>query len=229
MSITNHSSSYFGHLASNFVSSHVEEGFAKIFNFHVLRHGTALPYYFSIIENGADPSQGGKSTENLFLRTDIPLEAGEKKQTIENCQGHFFVFKDVLAFESVDKFLAIISDVFLTRCHAVFAAQAYAQEHMPDNKLYVIAQVIEALFTPRIRFMYREQEINDLFCEDPDYKPLALFTEHALPSERIGLTGIIKHATKEDFEHTPLLQKIYGIFQIILGVILTLCCLGLVT
>lgn len=223
------------HIASILVSSLVEEGLAKIFNFHVLRHGTCLPYYLDIIKNGADPSHGGKTTEAFFSTSKYvaDVDSKVKEEMVKDCKRRFFVFKDVLAFKSVNKILAIFSDIFLTRTHAVLSASGYVQKHEHKNKLvkaaHKTAHVIAALFTPRVRFMYRQEEIEKMFKEDPDYKPLALYTEEKLPSARIGLTGILNNATMEDFNKTSSLQKIYGIGQVVLGVGLTLCGLGAIT
>lgn len=234
--LKDHSPNLFAHLSTIFVSSHVEEGLAKIFNFHVLRHGTALPYYLDIIENGADPSYGGKTTENFISNTNfskIDVNSEQLNNMAANCKGRFFVFKDVLAFKSIEKIYAICSDIFLTRFHAVLSAKTYNKEYAPKNKalksLHKIAHVTMALFTPRIRFMYREQEVDALFQEDPDYKPLALYTEQKLPSDRIGLIGIVKHAKIDDLKGTPLLRMVYGVAQVALGVGLTVCGLGAIT
>lgn len=40
------------HLLTLPISSYVTEGLAKIFDFEVLRHGTSIPSYLSIIEKG---------------------------------------------------------------------------------------------------------------------------------------------------------------------------------
>lgn len=234
------------HLLTLPISSYVTEGLAKIFDFEVLRHGTSIPNYLSIIENGADPAYGGTGSTVILYNVDsdgISLEA-------ETCKGRFHVFKDsecVLAPHDNGKRGAYTSYRFPvvghiikrthTHFHAVLSGISYAKNI--DNKIVkIVASIflgIANFFSPKLRFIYRKSEIGTLenpgiFEDDPDYNNMAYRTNQKLPNDRIGLIGICKQATLADAKRAwkvnPL-NVLTGVGQVIVGIGLTIRGLGI--
>src|SRR5690349_4056357 len=83
---------YWGlHLATLPISTYITEGIAKICDFQIFRHGTSFPAYLDILKRGADPSYGGKTTQEAAFNEDTRRQA-------EACKDRFYLFKDSDAY-----------------------------------------------------------------------------------------------------------------------------------
>lgn len=212
------------HLSLLCVSNHVLAGVCKITGYEVLAHGTSWNSFLSILQNGADPSRGGETSE---------ASPGGGYSGLERIKGKFFVTKD----SETSRFSSNAIPLF-------HSALAYVKEYKKctqlDNKTLVplgtmIASVIAALFTPRIRFIYTLDEIHGteneaIFEDDPDYDGRAYRTSLVLPGSRIGWVGLAGHMNLEHvrahLQNNP--ERVaQGVVQVALGVLLTATGLGI--
>jgi len=230
------------HLVSLAVSRHVLSGLAKIAGYEVLMHGTSWSNYLSILQNGADPNRGGETTEACEI---LDINPEHKEKLITTAKGRCFVLKDTELFNIDHIFFSTLGSclisVFKTNMHATFA---YLREYKkltgldPSDTapLWVwIASAVAALFTPKVRYIYSLEEIHGrsgrpaIFQQDPNDDP-AYEAFQALPNDRIGLLGLIKHVEHERvFKH---IQEnpgkvALGVVEVAFGVLLTGTGLGI--
>lgn len=214
------------HLFTRPISTYVTEGLAKIYGFQVLRHGTAFPNYLNILKFGTDPNKGGSTV----YFGDVP----EKSDPVYR---RFHVFKD--SDNSLANCVPIVGHIIkraMPRVHATVSGISY----VIANSRYKIVQVVGGIFSgiahlffaPVLRFVYRKEELSELFEDDPDYGNLAFRTHQhvSLSNDRIDLVGLWRNATNEDakraWKECPL-QVIIGVIQLIIGAIFTLIGLGI--
>ena len=100
---------------------------------------------------------------------------------------------------------------------------AYSSE--TKNLGNTLLHFFKAIFTPKLKFIYSLDEIKPLFINDPDYgQEAAYLTTHSLPSDRIGLMGLMAHAEKRHvWNHiqTNPCKVVLGITQLALGIFLS--------
>jgi len=214
------------HLFALPISSHVTVGLAKMFGFEVLRHGTSYSNYFNILENGTDPNRGG-ATSSL----------GDGVKDNDPTYLRFHVFKD--SNNNLGYCVPFVGHIFkriMPNVHAAISGVSCGIESQNSVISRIFSCICHLFCSPTLRFVYRKEELDNLFEDDPDYGNLALRTRNdhpdgvSLPNDRIGLLGICKQAKFEDLKRAckenPLLVFI-GCIQLLLGLCLTFVGLGL--
>lgn len=245
----------FTHVLTQCISSHVLSGLCKISGYEILRHGTSWTNYKSILKTGVDLTQGGRTSEectgNFVTCTSIKLLLdGRSESTVTripkaqsslarnhhsiNAENKFYVFRDskfgvtknghtVLSRLTIPLFKrgAPINHSFLA-----YSAQYIKEDKDGEERGWMsIAALINALFTPKLKFIYSLEEIEGLFENDPDYgDEMAYRTSQALPNHRIGIIGLFTHANKvhvwEHIKKNPG-RCAQGVIQLVAGIFLT--------
>lgn len=212
------------HLLTLPISTFMVEGLAKVFNFEVLRHGTDLSSYLSILKNGANPSFGGAgaSCDNPTLQS--------------NSKGYFHVTKDT-ELPIQGHILKRMSP----RMYAALSGVYKIKKNSQENKVVLVAKVFFAyfsnlLFSPTLRFIFNKEEIHGsvvqpgIFENDPDSLGFAYRTKEKIGSNRIGIVALFKqiegNGAKEALTNHPG-RFIIGIAQLITGIFLTLIGVGI--
>lgn len=226
-------------IPSLFVSTHVTRGLCKILGYEALEHGTSFSNYISILKSGGDPGKGGETT-SLAMNDEVGKKA----------QNYFYVFRDSkisLAgivppdFEPQNGREKIGFSLMKSICRRSFPLYhiyySYIAEYMKKHpgeevpRWVKVVDMVRALFTPRVRFIYNLEEIQGAFEEDKDYNMgLAYRTREHLPNDRISLMGLFKHAkgdhVVQHIKNHPC-EVIKGIGQLAAGIFLTYSGLGL--
>jgi hypothetical protein len=217
------------HLLTLTVSSHVSRGLAKMSGFDVLYHGTCFPNMIGILKKGGLIQKGG-TTSGAFLN--------EQGELYESAKNRFYVFKDSEAYLEGStgfkgfclKHLGLKISPIL---HAALSGSALVKKnHSLCDKIKILAGAFLGIFTPRMKFFYRKQELHPRFENDPDYYGLAYFTRETIPNNRVSLAGFCFHAKSSDFRlqfKAKPLRAMGGLLQVITGVFLTVVGLGLLT
>lgn len=221
------------HLLTLPISTYVTEGLAKIFDLQVLRHGTSGKGYLGILRKGADPSCGGTgSCENEIL-------AEGQSSFVDKCRDKFHVFKDSESILDDGDFVSPTIGQIIKRTHPrilhTVSTGAGLANGIPWRVLRYPVKFISGILhffgCPAIRFVYRQEEIDKTFENDPDYHGMAYRTNQALPNTRIGLIGTLTQIETSDFKRAwnknPV-RVLGGVVQLVGGVALTLLGLGLV-
>lgn len=208
------------------VSTYVTEGIAKIAGFEVLRHGTSFPNYLNILKNGTDPLRGG-STSNF----------GAEADAFDPTYRRFHVFRD--SDNQLANRVPVVGHIFkrvMPRVHATISGVSYVAARTNYKIISIVGGIFSGIahlfLCPTMRFVYRKEELKDLFENDNDYGNLALKTypNVRLSNDRIGLMGLCQQVTKEDikstFQEHPF-QFLMGIIQLLVGIIFTTCGVGL--
>lgn len=229
------------------VSTYVTEGLAKIFDFEVLRHGTHFKAYNGILHEGADPNKGGSGSTAVmsaeYERRKKEVEYGGKTQMHttyikgqDECRNKFHVFKDSdallvtkklpdadgflqLDMNSAVPFVGHIGKRTAPRLFAVVSGVSRGQT-LPAK----VALGMINFFSPAIRYIYRPDEIQNTFENDPDFSNLAWRTTQKLPNHRIGLVGVLGQASFNDFRRAVTknpIRVLGGVVQLAAGVALT--------
>jgi hypothetical protein len=240
------------HVLTQCLSSHILSGLCKIMGYDILRHGTSWDNYKSIIRTGANPKKGGETTKKACEEGERRVKetrydyVGGKRITIEilcddptdgeKAENHFYVFRDS-AFgvradgtREISPFLAMLVKRLFPLRHTYLAYKAQIGR-LHATTADKIANIAKTIFTPKIKFIYSPQEINDaspqdrFFENDPDYGDEAAYrTTHHLPADRIGLIGFCSHVNmKHAWEHLKSHpgRAALGIAQLAVGIILT--------
>lgn len=235
---------YLVKLSPLFISTHVTRGLCKVLGYETLTHGTSFASYLSILKSGGDPRRGGQTTA-LTMSDSLGQAA----------RNYFYVFRDSeitlaglvdpthVSDNTREKVGTAFLKSILRRIHPIYHTYyAYIAEYKKHSNSVVpkwvkVLNAIRAIFTPKIRFIYSLDEIRNnhhkgaIFERDVDYAMgLAYRTKEPLPSERIGLIGLLKHADKahviQHIKSQPG-RVVMGVGQVALGIFLTYKGLGI--
>ena len=209
------------HLLTLPVSSNITEGMGKIFGFQSLHHGTSFPRYVSILKNGADPNRGGEGSAFIC------------KEYVDDSKNYFHTFKGEPKLLGKYRLIGEIYRRVMPRLHAGMTAVSDLKKNYGKITAITLSPIYAPLnffFSPTLRFMYRSDEISNLgFEDDLAYGSIAYKTKHPLPSDRIGLPGLIKHAkvsdAKAEIKKRPM-HVLIGATQVAAGIAFTGCGLG---
>lgn len=209
----------------------LDEGIANLMGLQILRHGTALPNYVSIMTEGADPSYGGSDIGSSMGFCQSLDENPEENGYVKGSKNHFHVFRDshLLPGEkySVCADLALI---FVSRIgpsfHAALSSYSITakEEHCCLlQKIKILFYCLLGLITPTLRFKFTPDEMK-IFKDDPDYTPFALKTAEKIDANHIGIMGSLKQGLNSDLfcriYHNPC-KFLLGVIQLALAVALT--------
>ncbi len=208
------------HLMTLPISSYLTQGAGKVCGFETLRHGTTFPRYFSILRQGADPKRGGQGSSKI------------KESYVENSKNYFHVFKDCEARAFNSKLAGQLFKQTMPRLHAVLTGTYEVKKQRVITKVTLkVFWGLANFFCPTVRFMYRHQEIPNIFKNDYDYGSAAYKTKHPLSNNRIGLGGLLKQVKvkdiKREVQKRPL-RVLTGIVEMLAGTLLTGCGLGII-
>ncbi len=112
------------------------------------------------------------------------------------------------------------------RIHATVSGmmQAGGEEGIVGTAKKAVYAAGNFFFSPTLRFMYAKEEISDVFENDPDYHGRAYRTTQKVSNDRIGLIGVLQHASLEGvkggLKERPL-RVVTGVVQVIAGAALT--------
>lgn len=78
-----------------FIGMFVTQPLADILALKTYTHGTNFTNYLNIRCFGGDPSKGGSDTGSTAVFEVFVGAEGKGKEELENCKGHFYLFKDI--------------------------------------------------------------------------------------------------------------------------------------
>lgn len=185
------------HVMAIAVPSIMVDGLAKIFNFEVLRHGTSLTNYISILQNGADPARGGSGSTVTYTgganTSDFALRT----------HGHFYVFKD--------------SETNQGMYQRVESGKLVVNRESP----YEAKMVFESYYEDQNRNKYEKQQYRELTLVEKIENMLApsfhaAMTSNSTSLEENGRLAAAKNIVRGlfNFTFTPTLKFIYPLNDI---------------
>jgi hypothetical protein len=227
-----------------------DEGIANLLGLQVLRHGTSLPNYVSILTEGAKTKFGGSYQGSSAFVQDM----NKNSEYIENSKNYFHVFKDSDAVpmnkkidikyvdgkkieevtNEVDHEFCcspyLIGQVFnraLPTMHSVFSGTHMFTSENEVGPVAVVKKVaggVLGFFTPTLRFKFTPEEMKATFEDDPDYSGLALRTNKNIGPEHLGILGSLRQGLNlqvfERIFHHPL-KFLLGLIQVVAAVALS--------
>jgi len=168
-------------------------------------HGTNCLNYLDIRCSGVNPKKGGNTTGSTagtgIIYKKNPYFEKELKRSLSECEGHFYLFKDM------DDFNDSSSDKYYVRSllpmrHAVLSGIAMMAPREARGQKETFLRIIGAassIFTPTISFRFDPKDLILKTIEiDPDFPNVAYRTKTALSIDYIGIRSIVKQGFKSD-------------------------------
>jgi hypothetical protein len=227
------SSAVIGLFTSVPVSGFAQDGIAHILGLEVLRHGTSWSNTVSILGQGALASKGGSAggaTSHL-----VGVENASELN-----EGYVHVMRDSEFGAPVGSQNRTLYHAFLKRANTKGYTMLSALSNVEDlwiiglgNRLKMLsvklAKIILHTPCPTLRFMYKQEEIPQIFEADPLHGHGAYRTTEDIPADRIGIVGAFRHGCDgkilERIKKDPV-KAALGVAELVAGVALTVFGLG---
>jgi hypothetical protein len=187
----------------NPITNFFTQGLSDFLCLQTLRHGTCLSNYIEIRMNGTTPGFGGG----------VKGSSQGTEQYVENSKGHFHVFldSDATAANMLDTgypkkninmgraktiLYIFLGQLYIRMAPTLHGILSGMNAAAPVNSIDRAARTkrifagIFNLFTPNIKFRFREEEMEKIFQGDPDYKSIAIRTTQKIDTDHIGIKGI---------------------------------------
>lgn len=194
-----------------------DEGLANLLGLEILRHGTSLHNYVSIMTDGANPNFGGSEVGSSMGHSGFDKD----HHYVKSSKDYFHVFKDSDArvqaetvieegpsgkrsrkcgpegcegvINCMGPLIAQTAVRAMPMYHAALSGYASANSDSSDRscaaKTMRIAGSVLGFFTPTLRFKFTPERVKQVFENDPDYDNLAFRTRLKIGPEHIGITG----------------------------------------